>query len=258
MTFLTDIVAKKLEDVMALYDRGQLGQFQLALAKRPKARFRAALEGGDLSLIGEIKKASPSKGVIRESFDPVQIFNEFAECGASAVSVLTEPHFFQGKTEYLKLLSDLDDLPILRKDFVIDPIQLYEAKVNGADAVLLIKALLSKGQCQDMLNLAAFLNLDVLMEIHSEDELESILDLDGLSMIGINNRDLRSFEVDMTLVNRLTPMIRESFGEDVLVIAESGYSQTDQLDEIHALGCNAVLIGEGLATNKNLIHYFNR
>ncbi|MDA1353331.1 MAG: indole-3-glycerol phosphate synthase TrpC [bacterium] len=258
MTFLTDIVSKKQDDVMALYEAGRLGQFQLALAKRPPARFRAALEGPDLSLIGEIKKASPSKGVIRPDFDPVQLFEEFAESGASAISVLTEPHFFQGKTEYLKLLSDLDDLPILRKDFVIDPIQLYEAKVNGADAILLIKALLTKGQCQDLLNLADFLNLDVLLEIHSEAELEAILDLDGLTMIGINNRDLRTFNMDMSLVPKLVPQIRDSFGDDVLIVAESGYSQTDQLDELHALGCNAVLIGEGLATNKNLIHYFNR
>jgi indole-3-glycerol phosphate synthase len=218
-------------------------------------RLYKALSKPGLSLVAEIKKASPSKGLIRDEFDPPIIAKEFENKNASAISVLTEVDFFLGRPEYIKQVRSVSSLPILRKDFIFDPIQIYEAKVLGADAILLIQAMLEPAQCQELLNVAAEIGLDVVLEIHNEQGFEEIKGLDNVNIIGINNRDLHTFEVDITRISKVFDLVKKA-KPDVKVIAESGYTKPSELEFIEELGVDAVLIGEGLAKNKGLIEFF--
>ena len=216
-----------------------------ALAERERLTaplpFERAIAAPGLSFICEVKKASPSKGVIAHDFPFLQIAKEYEEGGASAISVLTEPEFFLGSEQYLKEIAAAVHIPALRKDFIIDPYQLYEAKLWGAKAALLICALLEPETLSSFLKIAKELSLDCLVEIHSEAEAEEALAA-GASVIGINNRDLTTFNVDTDLTSRLRKLIPSG----VLAVAESGIKSSDDIRSLKDSGFDAVLIGETL------------
>jgi indole-3-glycerol phosphate synthase len=203
--------------------------------------FERTLSASGLSFICEVKKASPSKGVIAENFPYLEIAKEYEEGGAAAISVLTEPEFFLGSDQYLREIAATVKIPVLRKDFIIDPYQLYEAKLLGAKAVLLICALLEPQNLCSFLKTAAELSLDCLVEIHNEAEAGEALNA-GAHIIGINNRDLTTFNVDTELTSRL----RKLLPNDTLSVAESGINNTDDIRRLKDIGVDAVLIGESL------------
>ncbi len=194
-----------------------------------------------IRIIAEVKKASPSKGVIREEFDPVEIARTYEENGATAISVLTDEKHFQGSLEYLKRIKEAVNLPILRKDFIIDEYQVYESRAAGADAVLLIAAVLGAEKLRALLNLCLVLGLAALVEVHDEEELKSALGA-GAKLIGINNRDLKTFKTDLKTTIRLAP--KASNG--VVVVAESGIHTCDDIAKLKTAGATAFLIGEAL------------
>ncbi len=201
--------------------------------------FKRALAAEGLSVIAEIKKASPSKGVIREDFDPISIAKEYARCGVSAISVLTEENFFLGSDEIFSQVRSIVDLPLLRKDFIFDVWQIYQSKLMGADAVLLIAALLERDKLREFYEAASALGLDVLCETHSEEEIETAM-LAGCDIIGINNRDLRTFNEDIETTFRLLPLIPEG----KITVSESAIRTPLDMLRIRDSGTNAVLIGE--------------
>ncbi|MDP3804609.1 MAG: indole-3-glycerol phosphate synthase TrpC [Candidatus Omnitrophota bacterium] len=192
-----------------------------------------------INLIAEMKKASPSKGILRGDFNPVKIAFTFQANGASAISVLTDERFFEGKLEYIKMVKKNVCLPVLRKDFIIDEYQIYESVVAGADAILLIAELLSAGEMLGFYNLATSLGLDVLMEVHNEEDVEKALSTDA-GIIGINNRDLHSFKVDLSMTQKLIRMLPQS----KIKVSESGIRSYEDVMFLKSLGVNAVLIGE--------------
>lgn len=194
---------------------------------------------GAINLIAEIKKASPSRGLIREEFDLLGIARIYEKHKAAAISVLTEDKYFLGKPIYVKKVSEEVKLPVLTKDFIIDEGQIYEARLNGASAVLLILAILKDAQVKEFLNIAGSLDLDCLVEVHDEKELERALKLDA-EIIGINNRNLHTFEVDMKTCERLIPQIPPG----KVIVAESGISSHDDVCRLQEVGAHAVLIGE--------------
>jgi len=217
----------------------------LWLKKNPLS-FKNALAAQGLSFICEVKKASPSKGIISENFPWMQIAKEYEEGGAAAISVLTEPEFFLGSDQYLREISAAVKIPTLRKDFIIDAYQLYEAKLWGAKAALLICALLEPETLSAFLSTAGELDLDCLVEIHSEEEAEEAIAA-GARIIGINNRDLTTFQVDTGLTSRL----RKRIPEGVLTVAESGINCADDIRALKDSGVDAVLIGESLMRSSN-------
>ena len=205
--------------------------------------FKAALRGDGVKLIAEVKKASPSCGVIREDFDPVQVAATYVENGAAAISVLTESRYFQGS---LSCLSEIKKslgarVPLLRKDFIIDPYQVYESRVYGADALLLIVAVLTPSELESLLVLSRRLGLSCLVEVHDEAQLETAL-RSGAEIIGINNRDLTTFRVDMGVTERLCPLVPP----DRLVVSESGIKTRGDIEKLRTWGVNAALVGESL------------
>ena len=206
-----------------------------------KIKFQNALATPGLSFICEVKKASPSKGIISEDFSWMEIARDYEEGGAAAISVLTEPEFFLGSDQYLREISTAVKIPTLRKDFIIDPYQLYEAKLWGAKAALLICALLDKETLNLFITIAKTIALDCLVEIHSEAEAEEALAA-GARIIGINNRDLTTFNVDTGLTSRL----RKKIPSGVLTVAESGINCADDIRALKDAGVDAVLIGESL------------
>jgi indole-3-glycerol phosphate synthase len=203
--------------------------------------FERALASPGLSFICEVKKASPSKGVIAENFPYQEIAKEYEEGGAAAISVLTEPEFFMGNELYLREIASIVQIPVLRKDFVIDEYQLYEAKLWRAKAVLLICALLEQETLSSFLKIAKELALDCLVEIHNETEAREAINA-GARIIGINNRDLVTFNVDTGLASRLKKIIPAG----ILTVAESGIKSVDDVRELRKTGVDAVLVGESL------------
>ena len=193
----------------------------------------------ETAIIAEIKKASPSKGLIREDFEPKKIAEDYEANGASCLSVLTDEPFFQGKLEYLDMVRNTCSLPILRKDFMIDPYQIYETKASGGDCILLIVAALDSAQLKDFSQLAKELDLDVLIEVHSDEELNKALTIDP-KLVGINNRDLTTFEVDKNLALKLAKEI----SKDVIVVSESGISSKEDILSSKEHGIHTFLIGE--------------
>ena len=204
-------------------------------------KFHNALAAPGLSFICEVKKASPSKGIISPDFPWMQIAKDYEEGGASAISVLTEPEFFLGSEQYLREISASVKIPTLRKDFIIDEYQIYEAKLWGASAVLLICALLEQRTLSSFLETAKKLALDCLVEIHSEEEAKEALE-SGARIIGINNRDLTTFNVD----TRLTARLKKIIPQGILTVAESGIKNADDIHELKDLNIDGVLIGESL------------
>lgn len=208
--------------------------------------FEKALRAEGLSFICELKKASPSKGIIAQDFPYLQIAKEYEEAGAAAISVLTEPYWFQGQDRYLTEVSTEVRIPLLRKDFVVDSYQIYEAKLIGASAVLLICALLDTAVLQEYLHIAHGLGLSALVEAHTEEEVRSALAA-GARVIGVNNRNLKTFEVDITTSVRLRSLVPE----DILFVSESGIKSPEDVAMLQANKTDAVLIGESLMRSEN-------
>lgn len=206
--------------------------------------FESAIRTPDISFICEIKKASPSKGPIVRDFLPVDIAREYEQAGASCISVLTEPRFFGGGDNHLKAVRAQTNIPLLRKDFVVDEYQLYEAKALGADAVLLICALMDEAEMRRYLTVCDALGLSALVEAHTAAEVETAKKA-GARIIGINNRNLKTFSVDLTTCARLRPLVPQN----LLFVAESGIKTADDVAFVRSAGADAVLIGEALMTS---------
>ncbi|MBN1121857.1 MAG: indole-3-glycerol phosphate synthase TrpC [Anaerolineae bacterium] len=212
-----------------------------AVETRP-ARFADALRRGDsVALIAEVKHASPSKGVLIEDFDPVLLAATYADNGASAISVLTDERFFQGHLDYLCQIAAVVDTPLLRKDFILDAYQVHEAAAAGASAILLIAASLDDAQLADLYAEAARLGLDALVEVHDEAELDRVLRIDP-QIVGVNNRDLKTFDVDLATTARLAGLVPSG----VVLVAESGIHSAEDVRRMGELGVHAVLVGEAL------------
>lgn len=190
-------------------------------------------------IIAEVKKASPSKGVIKEDFDPLLIAQEYSNNGANAISVLTEPHYFQGNLEYLTQIRRYVPTPLLRKDFILDKYQIVEALVYGADFILLIAKSLSTKDLKELYEYALHLGLEVLVEVHDKEDLTKAMKC-GAHIVGINHRNLETMEMDMTLCERLIPMIPNG----KIIVAESGVSNIETIQNLSAIGADAFLIGE--------------
>ncbi len=199
----------------------------------------ARVSAGEPAVIAEVKKASPSKGVIREDFDPAAIAGSYARGGAACLSVLTDEQFFQGHDDYLGRAREASGLPVLRKDFIVDPYQVYEARLIGADAILLIVAALDDARMQSLAELAAELSLDVLVEVHDRVELDRALAL-PCRLVGINNRNLRTFETSLDT----TLSLLEAIPDDRLVVTESGIHEPADVARMRAHGVHAFLVGE--------------
>ena len=197
-------------------------------------------ESGLPAVIAEVKKASPSKGVIREDFDPVSIATAYEDAGAAAISVLTDEKFFQGSLSYLRQIKQAVSLPVLRKDFIIDEYQVYESRAAGADALLLIVAALEQGTLVDLMNRATEIGMQYLVEVHDEAEMEVAIDVCA-PIIGINNRNLKTFEVSLDVTARLLPMVPRA-----KKVSESGIFTREDMMGLGKLGVDAVLIGEAL------------
>lgn len=243
---LDEIVENKRREVAESKRRTPLSELKRKAGLRapPRDFTGALLDGNGLKLIAEVKKASPSKGVIRQDFDPVQIARIYARNGAAAISVLTDEKYFGGRLSYLadvrRWLGQTAP-PLLRKDFIIDPYQVYESRAHGADAILLIAAILPPAQLCELLQLSHSLGMICLVEVHNEDELKSVLKTEA-RVIGINNRDLKTMTTDVGVTARLRPLILQGR----LVVSESGIHTRADIMMMERLGVSAVLIGEAL------------
>lgn len=238
---LDDIVAYKREELAAQKRLVSLAQLQAMplFTQSPPSFIQGVRDKKGRAIIAEVKKASPSKGVIRADFEPLALAKTYAANGAAAISVLTEKKFFQGSLDYLRLIREHVELPLLRKDFLFDPYQVYEARTFGASAILLIVAILTDNQIVELQDLARSLGMDCLVEVHDEPELERALRC-GVSLLGINNRDLRTFHTTTETSERLMRRVPS----EVTVVSESGLSRSEQLARLEAQGVRAFLIGE--------------
>ena len=216
-------------------------QSSLESLKLPRGKFKDHISSKDEAIIAEIKKASPSAGVIKENFDPTKIAMEYESFGASALSILTEEDFFMGSIDYLKDVKKITSLPILRKDFMIDEYQIYESKLIGADCILLIVSILTDQEIENFINIAKKLELDYLIEVHDENELKRVEHFEN-ALIGVNNRNLETFEVDLNNSVRL----RNSFRQNNIFIAESGIKSREDMNYLKMNNIKVFLIGESL------------
>jgi indole-3-glycerol phosphate synthase len=243
MTILNDIVENtraKLESKKAELPLAEIIS-KLNELNLPKGAFKESLLNKDQAIIAEIKKASPSAGIISEDFDPIKKAKEYEDFGASALSILTEEDFFQGSSEYLKEVKAITSLPILRKDFMIDEYQIYEAKLIGADCILLIASILNDDEIQSFVDLAESLELDYLIEVHDLNELKRVEHFSN-GMIGVNNRNLKTFNVDLN--NSIN--LKNAFNSNNLFVAESGIKSQDDINTLKVHGIHVFLIGESL------------
>jgi len=258
-TILDQIIETKRHEVAQRKQTVPIEQLKETITTlgRPRNFFQAVSKkpvGKPLNLIAEVKKASPSAGVIRADFDPVKIAQEYAAAGADALSVLTDEQYFHGKLEYLHAIRDVVKLPVLRKDFLIDPYQVYESRANGADAILLIAECLATNELIDLQILATELNLTCLIEVHDIDNLMRVRDRvigfphRSYSLLGINNRDLRTFKTDLGTTLRVTELIED---KEVLV-SESGINTNADVKKLAKAGVRAVLVGESLMRSEDI------
>ncbi len=244
---LDKITEHKRLEVAKAKNRRSLASLQSGVGEledQPRGFLRAlhaTADSGWTAVIAEVKKGSPSKGVIREDFDPLTIAETYQDNGATCLSVLTDEHFFMGSLQYLGTIREVVSLPLLRKDFICDPYQIYEARVAGADAILLIAAMLDAGQLAEYNALATELRLDVLLEVHDELELELAL-ATGCELIGINNRSLKTFETNLATTERLLPLIPANH----FVVAESGITCHADVLRLQTAGAKGFLVGEAL------------
>ena len=243
MNRLTEILDHKRRTLEPV--RARRAQLRAAALHRNEFRpFAGALAGDGgrtLSLIAEVKRASPSAGVIAESFDPVWIAQRYEAAGANAISVLTDERFFQGHLDHLVAVREAVSLPVLRKDFVLEDVQIYEAAASGADAVLLIVAALAQEELEHLLEVAATCQLDALVEVHTLEEMDRALATEA-TIIGINNRDLTTFRVDLAT----TELLSEQVPPGILLVSESGLRTAEDSRRVRACGVEAILVGEAL------------
>jgi len=248
---LDQIVADNRLELEARKYTSPLAELQrVALEQLSPLDLASALRGDRIQLIAEVKKASPSRGIICPDFNPVEIAQTYASNGAAAISVLTEAKYFQGSLNHLRDIRKAlgnKRLPLLRKDFIYDPYQVYESRAYGADSLLLIVAILSSEQLEELLGLSHELGMSCLVEVHNEAELEIALN-SGARIIGINNRDLTTFTVDLTTTKRLRPLIPQ----DRIVVSESGIKDRSDIEKLREWGVDAVLIGESLMSAPNI------
>jgi indole-3-glycerol phosphate synthase len=246
LTFQTTM--NRLEEILRAKhgEIGRLRSHRVELESKARARenfrgFRSALERDNLAVIAEVKKASPSAGIITHSFNPIKIAEDYELNGANAISVLTDAIFFHGDLEHLGDVRSAVSLPLLRKDFILEEIQIVESAANGADAILLIVAALDQAQLVDLLRAAARYRLDALVEVHTDEELQRALDA-GTKIIGINNRDLATFDVDLAVTERICREVPD----DIVLVSESGIKTPADVTRLKACGVDAILVGEAL------------
>ena len=244
---LDKIVTEKRQEVEQKKRSLPVSALKEQAAQQKTLDFALALSGDSTRLIAEVKRASPSRGVLCPAFNPVALARAYAEGGAAAISVLTEVNHFQGSLEYLAAIREEVSLPLLRKDFIFDEYQVYESAAYGADALLLIAAILSREQLEGLLVLSQSLGLACLVEVHHKNEVDKAL-LAGAKIIGVNNRDLNTFAVDINITRRLRPLIPEG----CIVVSESGIKNRDDIKRIKGWGVNAVLVGEALVTAESI------
>ena len=243
MNILDEIVANTKAKVSIAKEKVSLDELVSTINSKKivKSKFKASLKDKDQAIIAEIKKASPSAGVISESFDPVTKAKEYEAFGAAALSILTEEDYFLGSIQFLKDVKEVSDLPILRKDFIVDIYQIYESKLIGSDCVLLIASILSDTELDEFTKLADLVGLDYIIEVHNEEELRRAQNFPE-AMIGVNNRNLKTFNVDIENSIRL----RKLFKKNNLFIAESGIKGQEDIDKLIENDINIFLIGESL------------
>lgn len=247
---LDDIVAKRREQLEREKEKLSLEAIREDLARHPLTepfRLSKSLLSRDFALIAEVKKASPSKGVLQENFLPLPTAVAYEKAGAAAISVLTEEAYFQGRNAYVLEIAGSVKIPILRKDFVIDPYQIWHSRYLGASAILLIVAILTPEELRDDLDLADSLGLDAIVEVHTGEELEVALEA-GARIIGINNRNLKTFEVDLAVTEELAGRIPS----DRIVISESGIRNREDIERVRKAGARAVLVGETLMRSSDI------
>jgi indole-3-glycerol phosphate synthase len=244
---LKEIVEVKQQEIERLKLEVPIIQLERGIkAQKPLLDFAQALRGDTVRIIAEVKKASPSRGVLRPDFDPVALATTYADNGAAAISVLTNADHFQGSIQHLDAVCGVAHprgVPVLRKDFIFDPYQVYEARAYGADAILLIVAILTPARLRELRELATQLQMQCLVEVHDEEELKAALEA-GAEVIGINNRDLRTFKTELEVTERLAPLIPEG----KTIVSESGISNRSHIQRIRKAGAHAALIGESLVT----------
>ena len=258
---LDKIIADKKIEVQSRRQQTSLEQLKEQVRDLPKCRnfYKAVTKQNSrgINVIAEIKKASPSAGLIREDFDPVAIAQIYERCRADAISVLTDEKYFQGRLEYVRLVHEAVDLPILRKDFIIDEWQVYEARAAGADAILLIADALKPAELMDLMITAAELTLTVLLEVHNADTLMNVRSVigfpkKGYSVLGVNNRDLTTMKVDLNTTGRLARLL-DNTNE---LVAESGIKTRADVEKLKAVGVKAVLIGQTLCEHPDIEEKF--
>ena len=258
---LEKIIADKRGEVEAGESQRSLEELKAQAVSMPRCRnfYKAVTKHNSrgINVIAEVKKASPSAGIIREEFDAVSIAREYARCGADAISVLTDEKYFQGRLEYIEQIKEAVELPVLRKDFIIDPWQVYESRVAGADAILLIAEAVKPGELMDLMITSAELTLTVLLEVHEADTLLTVRSLigfpkKGYSVLGINNRNLTTMEVDLNTACRLAELV-ENRSE---LVAESGIKTRGDVEKLKSVGVRAVLVGEVLCGSEDIEEKF--
>jgi len=258
---LDKIIADKRNEVRERKSRTSIEQLKGQIVDLPRCRnfYKAVTRQNSrgINVIAEVKKASPSAGLIREDFDPVAIALTYEKCKANAISVLTDEKYFQGRLEYIDQIREVVDLPILRKDFIVDIWQVYESRAAGADAILLIADALKPGELMDLMIAAAELTLTVLLEVHHADTLLAVRSLigfpeKGYSVLGINNRNLTTMQVDLNTTSRLAGLLDNT---DELV-AESGIKTREDVEKLISVGVRAVLIGQTLCENPDIEEKF--
>ena len=257
-TILEQIVQTKRQEVAERKASAPLEQLKETISTlgRPRNFFQAVTRkpAKAMNVIAEVKKASPSAGVIRPDFDPVAIAKSYASAGADALSILTDEKYFQGKLEFIHAVRDVVKLPVLRKDFIIDPYQVYESRAAGADAILLIAECLETSEMIDLQILATELNLTCLIEVHDMDNLMRVRDHvigfphRSYSLLGINNRDLKSFKVDLGNTMRLADLVEDRS----VLVSESGINAREDVVKLHGVGVRAVLVGESLMRSNDV------
>lgn len=249
-TILDKIVATKRSEIAAMYAQCSLSEMEQRCQVVPAPLdFVAPLRlPGNIRLIAEVKKASPSKGLIRADFEPVTIAQQYESAGASCLSVLTDRHYFQGELSYLAAIRKAVNIPLLRKDFILDPIQIAEARSVGADAVLLIAECLSPSELKSLFQYTRSLGMQALIELYDPANLPAVLDT-GAELIGVNNRDLRTFEVDLMHVIR----VKEQIPPGRVVVAESGIYHAHEAKKLYEHGVSAMLVGESLMRQPDVV-----
>ena len=246
---LDRIIAQKRQEIEQRKKIATMTYLQERIARqKPPLDIALTLKGDHIRLIAEVKQASPSRGMLRPNLNPVELAQTYAEGGAAAISVLTEANYFMGSIEHLAAIREVVGLPLLRKDFIFDPYQVYESRAYGADALLLIAAVLNQEQLKELVSLSHSLGLRCLVEVHNTDEVERAV-LSGAEIIGINNRDLNTFTVDITTTRRLRPLIPQ----ERIVISESGIKSKRDIEKLGKWGVDAVLVGEALVTASDVM-----